>query len=406
MDYLAAGTSYHQRAVRRFRDRDRVRVELVPEPFNRFDGWAVALDVLGDRVGYLPAGAAKIWHDIVKACNRAGLAVVVDGVFRRDSWVSDDHRYASDAALKINTGRLPDIMDLATACGLKDQHDAVLASIEPSLQEQMIEDSWDGLNSRLVSELRRRKADAPALTWLGPGDRRPDECVPFWHLCFLRQEVIDRRQRAAMLGVVKRLLRREVKRRAAAQRTAERQQSAREQANRRLELSIEALRLQGEGRTHAEIAAVLGVPPAAVPGLLSHGRKAAPEKAVDWHAREQMQRVDRAREALRLQRSGMSRAEVATAVGCSAEAVKDLLADARFYEAPDANPDRLALARSCQVLRDSGLPKADVLVALGASRAGGERAYRDASVLSVLGLARVLAVASDAPEVERELLAR
>jgi DNA-binding CsgD family transcriptional regulator len=382
MDYLAAGTSYHQQALRHFRDRDRVRGELVPEPFNRFDGWAVALDVLGHRVGYLPAGVAKIWHDIVKACNRAGLAVFIEGVIRRDNWVSEDGRYSSDTAVEINTGRFPDILALAITCGLRDQHETVLAFIEPSRREKMIEDAWDGLDDRSVLELRRYKDDAPALTWLDPGGRRLSECVPFWHVSFLRQEVIDRRERATMLRVMKRLLRREVKRRAA----AERKEKVREEANRRLERSLEAVRLQGEGHTQAEIAGVLGLSPAAVAGLLHRGRRAAPEKAVDWSAREQMQRVDRAREALRLQRSGMSRAAIATAVGCSAETVKDLLADARFYEGPEVNPTRLALARRCHELRASRLSKGEVLAALGASRAGGERAYRDARVLSVLRL--------------------
>ena len=53
---------------------------------------------------------------------------------------------------------------------------------------------------------------------------------------------------------------------------------------------------------------------------------------------------------------------------------------------PDAYPDRRALAKRCQELRERGLSRADVLGALGVSRAGGERAYRDASVLSVLRL--------------------
>lgn len=178
----------------------------------------------------LPTGVAKVWHDIVKACNRAGMAVVTEGSVRRDGWTSEDGRWSADVALQINTGQFPDIVPLAIACGLRDQHDAVLASIQPSLREEMVESSWDGLDDPAALALRRRKDNAPALTWLEPDGRRPSQCVPHWHISFLRQEVIDRRDRAARLREVKRLMRREVKRRA----EWERKQKVREQAIRRM----------------------------------------------------------------------------------------------------------------------------------------------------------------------------
>jgi hypothetical protein len=80
----------------RFRDGQRVVVEMVPEPLNSFDGWAVALDTDGRRIGYLQAGSARVWHDAVRTCNRAGLAVTICGITRHTDWgLEDDDRQTS-----------------------------------------------------------------------------------------------------------------------------------------------------------------------------------------------------------------------------------------------------------------------------------------------------------------------
>lgn len=143
--------------------------------------------------------------------------------------------------------------------------------------------------------------------------------------------------------------------------------------------------MQAAGRTHAQIAAALAVPVVSVAALLHAGRRAAPEQAVDWHAREQMTRIDRARQALTLQRAGMSRARIADQLGCSMQSIKDMLSDARFYEDPTSDLSRRTLAHRCHDLRTQGLVKEQILDVLGTSRAAGLRAFRDAAALQVLG---------------------
>ncbi|MCK6212096.1 AAA family ATPase [Georgenia sp. EYE_87] len=87
-------------------------------------------------------------------------------------------------------------------------------------------------------------------------------------------------------------------------------------------------------------------------------------------------------EALRLQRSGLARSEIAVALNRSVDTVKSLLSDARFYEAPQEFPERLTLAKQLGSLRAHGLTQDEALHHAGVSRKTGLRAWRDAQVLS------------------------
>ncbi|MER5757276.1 hypothetical protein [Streptomyces sp. NPDC002088] len=71
--YYASATYYFQEPLSRFRAGQQVKAELVPEPHNPWDARAVAFDLAGRRVAYLPATAAKMWHDVVRAWNTARL---------------------------------------------------------------------------------------------------------------------------------------------------------------------------------------------------------------------------------------------------------------------------------------------------------------------------------------------
>jgi hypothetical protein len=50
-------------------------LELVPEVYNPWDSNAIATDVNGERFGYVAAEDALIWHDVIRAANRAGFSV-------------------------------------------------------------------------------------------------------------------------------------------------------------------------------------------------------------------------------------------------------------------------------------------------------------------------------------------
>ena len=53
-----------------------VDVELVPEPGNHWDDSAVAVDLEGNRIGYLPRGTAEKRHEALASVNREGNRVL------------------------------------------------------------------------------------------------------------------------------------------------------------------------------------------------------------------------------------------------------------------------------------------------------------------------------------------
>lgn len=68
-------------------------------------------------------------------------------------------------------------------------------------------------------------------------------------------------------------------------------------------------------------------------------------------------RSERGVQALEMQRAGSSRADIAAAIGVGQETVKSLLRDAKFYENPQSDPSRLALARDARQARDEGVTR-------------------------------------------------
>lgn len=95
-------------------------------------------------------------------------------------------------------------------------------------------------------------------------------------------------------------------------------------------------------------------------------------------------RSERGIQALAMQRAGSSRAEIGTALGLSQDTVKAVLRDAKFYENPESDPSRLALAREAQAARRAGSTRdrfqSDSQLTSGKST----EAWRDAAMLSKL----------------------
>lgn len=93
-------------------------------------------------------------------------------------------------------------------------------------------------------------------------------------------------------------------------------------------------------------------------------------------------RAERGVEALAMQRQGSSRAEIAAVLRVSQETVKSLLRDAKFYENPQSDPSRLAMAREARQARDSGVTRdafqRDRQMTAGKSA----EAWRDAAMVS------------------------
>jgi hypothetical protein len=59
------------------KERFPLELEMVPEPGNRWDKSAVAFNVDGQRIGYLPAEMAPAWLPYVTAKRNEGIAIFV-----------------------------------------------------------------------------------------------------------------------------------------------------------------------------------------------------------------------------------------------------------------------------------------------------------------------------------------
>lgn len=92
-------------------------------------------------------------------------------------------------------------------------------------------------------------------------------------------------------------------------------------------------------------------------------------------------RAERGAQALDLQRSGMSRGQIAEALGIGVETVKGILRDAKFYENPLSDPSRLALARQAYAARGAGLTRDRFQVEKGLSPGKSTETWRDAAML-------------------------
>ena len=93
-------------------------------------------------------------------------------------------------------------------------------------------------------------------------------------------------------------------------------------------------------------------------------------------------RGERGNQALAMQRAGSSRAEIAATLGVGLETVKALLRDSKFYENPESDPSRFALAREARQARETGLTcerfRRDQCLSNGKSA----DAWRDAAMLA------------------------
>lgn len=93
------------------------------------------------------------------------------------------------------------------------------------------------------------------------------------------------------------------------------------------------------------------------------------------------ERLERCRQAVELQQNGASRKEISEHLAVSEEAVKALLRDGKFYAAPDADPERLALAKRAAAARAEGLTRTRFGDQAGISKGKADESWKDADVL-------------------------
>lgn len=110
-------------------------------------------------------------------------------------------------------------------------------------------------------------------------------------------------------------------------------------------------------------------------------RTSAPPTSEGTWSNSMEERGERGQQALEIQRAGSSRAEIATALGVAPDTVKSLLRDAKFYENPESDPSRFALAQHARQARDAGATRDRFQSDQGLSSQKGTEAWRDAAML-------------------------
>lgn len=304
------GLDYHRNAMRGRANPRFAWLELVPEPNNPHDDQAVAVDLDGVRIGYLAAQVAYKLHPVIRYQNLSGNACFVPAAV-----------LAKDAVLAA----LP---TYATMESLVDQ-----ALIESELQQL-----WTALSDEVRNAIRAdgfsltqgTLAAVASLRSLAPHVDLPPMKEPDAyrvHLStFLAARRAEHRQELAAH-------RAEEKR--AAHLRAERSKLGRQIRNEQI------IDLANAGLSVSAIARQFDVSASVVRTVL---KSAGVEASNAYTANSQRERIDRCADALRLQRQGLTRAEIAVAMGMAVDTVKLLLSDGRFYESPELHPPRLSLA--------------------------------------------------------------
>lgn len=93
------------------------------------------------------------------------------------------------------------------------------------------------------------------------------------------------------------------------------------------------------------------------------------------------ERLERCRRAVELQKSGVSRKDIAIRFGIGEETVKALLRDGKFYAAPEADPERLEMAKRAAAARLSGMTRAAFADEARLTKGKADECWRDADVL-------------------------
>ena len=362
-NHYVRGAIYHQPALVEFTSGQSLDVELVPEPGNPHDPWAVAFHVSGQRIGYLASDFADEMHEFVAGHNRRGRAVYASG----------EVRVRPEDGVKMATVFLPwwpEREAFQVDSGVPAECDALLALLTGEVRERAMATSQN-LSDQDARLIRSKRSSAPHLVWSNRGGNQ----IPV----ALRLRLIDldmerkeeeRRVRAAAREVL-----REVKRQERAAKLEARE--ALLEAREALDESIR--QLAREGVSKAAIAARLNCSETKVRSTLQR----AGLTASNANVASRNERLDRATQALALQKDGFTRREIAQVFDCSFETIKGLLKDAKFFQDPSSDLGRQR--RANQVAETHQLPKlADAAAYLGWTIKAVKAARSDAAVLSRL----------------------
>lgn len=366
------GVLYHDALFKGLKRAQSVEVELVPEPGNPHDSHAVALDYRGRRFGYLSAGIADSWHDIVRAANVAGLSVWANG--RLDAFEFDDGGRSVSPTLMLP--RYDEQRLLADRFGLMARAEALLAEFDETSREELLEASREELPGPMERALRAHAARYPEFCWSPPTSRRGR--VP--GVLYLAFRGIARRERLDRAEA-----RREAASRARAEKLAARLQARQEAAEARERTRRErferAAAAVESGLSNEDLGAELGVSASTAAALKREVRGHAWNRNAEVRA----ERMQRCAQAVKLQDDGLTRAQIAIELACGTDTVGGLLRDGRFFADPSSDKARGMLAAEAAHASSSGMTRAQWRASRGLSAAKAAEAWKDADVLHLSG---------------------
>lgn len=350
--HYVRGAGFHQPALAGYLDGDRIFVELVPEPGNPHDPWAVAFHVRGKRIGYMASGFADGMHEYIAGHNRQGRAVYAEGE------VSGPLDAARSATVFLPWWRHQEAF--REESGVQAECDSLIGALPDEARMRAMQTSQN-LSAADMKRIRSKKALAPHLVW----SKRRGVQIPV----ALRYRLIDwdktRKEEARQLREAGYELARQAK---------VQEKAAKLGAAKQLDDSIRSLALQGLPKT--EIARVLSCSVTKVRSTLQRAGVRAPNA----NETSRNERLQRSRQALVLQRDGLTRHEIAQFMGCGFETVKNMLKDAKFFEDPSGDPQRLARARAVSAARDI-VKLSDAAAKLGWTTKAVKAARSDVAIL-------------------------
>lgn len=359
-NHYVRGAVYHQPALDEFGNGQSLDIELVPEPGNPHDPWAVAFHSSGQRIGYVASDFADEMHEFVAGHNRRGRAVYASG---KVSVRPEDGVKQATVLLPW----WPERKVFQVDSGVHAECDALLALLTDEVRERAMETS-QGLSTEDARLIRSKKSAAPHLVW----SKRGGNQIPV----ALRLRLIDldiaRKEEERRVRDVARESARE------SAREAKRQERAtKEEAREAFDESIRQLARKGVNKS--AIAAKLNCSETKVRSTLQR----AGLTAANANEASRNERLDRARHALSLQKDGFTRKEIAQTFDCSFDTIKGLLKDAKFFEDPSSDLGRQQ--RADEVAAAQQLTKlADAAVYLGWTIKAVKDARSDAAVLNEL----------------------
>ncbi|MGP0224107.1 hypothetical protein [Paenarthrobacter sp. NCHU4564] len=317
-NHFVRGASYHQDVLGRFVDGQELEVELVPEPGNPHDPWAVAFHVKRRRIGYMASDHADGMHEYIAGHNRHGRGVYAAGKVR----------VRPEDGARLVTVFLPwwpERDEFEEDSGVPAECDLLLNALSQDERERIMQKSQD-LSKADARLIRTKRHLAPHLVWKKSRSARIPNALRF-RLIELDRE---RRRREQELLQAAREEAREAKRQEKAAKA-----EAIIRAREILEASICHLARQGVGT--AAIAREVNCSDSKVRSTLQRAGLAA-NNANDVARNERLQRGQR---ALILQKGGHTRNQIAQILGCGFDTVKDMLKDAKFFSEPASDTERL-----------------------------------------------------------------